>query len=431
MVTRTWIASLAPLLIVLPNLSHAAEYVAIPEEVLVLAGERGRGPGRDALGTDPVRAAIAAGKWTPPRAGDKVGEPGRERTWTTAKLKQGTPDSPGAASGYTYIPVPSDDSRVALLEARGHGMVYVNGEPRIGDVYGTGYVRLPVFLNKGTNHFLFAPGRGPVNVKFTKPKAEAEIHLGDVTAPELVAGEPTNALVGVPILNNTATPANDLILETTLAEGKRLIMKLPSLPPLSMRKVAVEIAGPATEKLGPITCSLVLRRGEQTLDKTSMTFNVVAPTSTRKVTFRSGIDGSVQYYGWVPATPDSDKNRSPGLILTLHGAGVEGIGQAACFSPKAGLHVVAPTNRRAFGFDWEDWGRQDAIEVLDLATKKLKTDLMRTYLTGHSMGGHGTWHLGVTYPDRFAAIGPSAGWVSLRSYGGLRRDDKPSAEREL
>ena len=34
------------------------------------------------------------------------------------------------------------------------------------------------------------------------------------------------------------------------------------------------------------------------------------------------------------------------------------------------------------------------------------------------MGGHGTWNLGVHFPGRFAAIGPSAGWVSFWSYGG-------------
>ena len=34
------------------------------------------------------------------------------------------------------------------------------------------------------------------------------------------------------------------------------------------------------------------------------------------------------------------------------------------------------------------------------------------------MGGHGTWHLGVTFPDRFAAIAPSAGWISMWSYAG-------------
>src|SRR5436190_4210739 len=34
------------------------------------------------------------------------------------------------------------------------------------------------------------------------------------------------------------------------------------------------------------------------------------------------------------------------------------------------------------------------------------------------MGGHGVWHIGVTWPDRFAAIGPSSGWISYWSYGG-------------
>jgi len=32
------------------------------------------------------------------------------------------------------------------------------------------------------------------------------------------------------------------------------------------------------------------------------------------------------------------------------------------------------------------------------------------------MGGHGAWQIGSLYPDRFAAIGPSAGWLSFDSY---------------
>jgi hypothetical protein len=47
------------------------------------------------------------------------------------------------------------------------------------------------------------------------------------------------------------------------------------------------------------------------------------------------------------------------------------------------------------------------------------------------MGGHGTWHLGVTFPGRFAAIAPSAGWVSFASYGGERKEANPPAELEL
>jgi dipeptidyl aminopeptidase/acylaminoacyl peptidase len=63
----------------------------------------------------------------------------------------------------------------------------------------------------------------------------------------------------------------------------------------------------------------------------------------------------------------------------------------------------------------------DAMEVLGLARAQLHADPQRIYLTGHSMGGHGVWHLGALFPDQFAAIGPSAGWISFFSYADARR----------
>jgi S-formylglutathione hydrolase FrmB len=45
------------------------------------------------------------------------------------------------------------------------------------------------------------------------------------------------------------------------------------------------------------------------------------------------------------------------------------------------------------------------------------------------MGGHGAWILGVQFPDLFAAIGPSAGWISFRTYAS-RQKDEGSAEIE-
>ena len=112
---------------------------------------------------------------------------------------------------------------------------------------------------------------------------------------------------------------------------------------------------------------MIDQRGK-TLDSTKINLRVRQPGQTYTRTFRSSIDGSLQYYAVVPALPGPSAGR-PGLVLTLHGAGVEGIGQAQCYSRKPGLYVVAPTNRRPYGFDWEDWGRLDAIEVLELAQR--------------------------------------------------------------
>ena len=47
------------------------------------------------------------------------------------------------------------------------------------------------------------------------------------------------------------------------------------------------------------------------------------------------------------------------------------------------------------------------------------------------MGGHGAWQIGATYPDRFAAIAPSAGWISFWSYAGSKRDETPNAVQAL
>ena len=106
------------------------------------------------------------------------------------------------------------------------------------------------------------------------------------------------------------------------------------------------------------------------------------------------------------------------MILSLHGAGVEGIGQARAYAPKDWAYIIAPTNRRPFGFDWEEWGRLQGLNALADATAHFNLDPTRQYLTGHSMGGHGTWQLGVHDAGRWAVIAPSAGWSSFETYTG-------------
>jgi pimeloyl-ACP methyl ester carboxylesterase len=150
------------------------------------------------------------------------------------------------------------------------------------------------------------------------------------------------------------------------------------------------------------------------------------PDQTQKRTFLSDIDGSVQYWALNPAHPVGTNGAPPALFFSTHGASVEAIGQADAYSPKTWGHLVAPTNRRPYGFDWEDWGRLDALEALAQAESELHPDPQRIYLTGHSMGGHGAWQLGALFPGRFAAIGPSAGWISFASYAGGRSFTNPT-----
>src|SRR5204863_7641832 len=86
---------------------------------------------------------------------------------------------------------------------------------------------------------------------------------------------------------------------------------------------------------------------------------------------------------------------------------------------------------RPYGFVWKAIGRIDALEVLATAARQLNTAPYRVYLTGHSMGGHGAWQVGVQTPGRFAAIGPSAGWISFFSYAGSPRLEPKAPIEEI
>jgi poly(3-hydroxybutyrate) depolymerase len=401
---------------------------ALPAEALVLPPV-GRG-GRVVVGTDAIADSLAAGKWIPPKPGDSVRLPGgAERRWEAAPVKDGATTHRALAGGYAFVPVESDAEQVAILEAAGHLAVLVNGESRVGDFYETGYVRIPVRLRKGTNEFLFHVARGRLRLALAAPKADALLNPGDLTAFDPEAGKDFDGLVALPVLNATSDTAAGLVMESTVGNAPAVRTPVPPVVPTGVRKVGFAVRGRAPEKPGPVPVRVRLLRGDAVLDEATVNLEAQAATAARRHTFRSGIDGSVQYFAAIP--PKEGPADGAGLVLTLHGASVEAIGQARAYAAKPGLWLVAPTNRRPFGFDWEDWGRLDAQEVLEHVTERWKADRRRTFLTGHSMGGHGTWHLGVTFPGRFAAVAPSAGWVSMWSYAGAVRPEDAAGVDEL
>src|SRR5262249_62401073 len=91
-----------------------------------------------------------------PQAGDTLTDAdGKERKWFTIPFKGGRAQHSALAGGSAFFSVNSPSERVMILDAAGHTLVQVNGEPRVGDMYQTGYVRVPVLLHKGANEFLF------------------------------------------------------------------------------------------------------------------------------------------------------------------------------------------------------------------------------------------------------------------------------------
>ena len=413
----------------------------ILREALVIGhiGQFGRAP----VQIDAIQSQLVRGQWTRPKAGDVVTLPdGSAHAWTAVTAAEdGQIQNEALQSGYALFTLESPEDRIMLLHARGDYCAYINGELRTGDPYSLGFVMLPVHIRKGANELLFQCTRGQLAARLIRPKASIILHTADMTLPDLIAGQPVDAWGSLVVINATDAPTQGLALLASQAGQPPTAVPVPPVSALGVRKIAFHLQGPALPAAPPpegptqLDIKLELQKQDggtpQTLDTAEFALSIFQPNQLQKRTFISEIDGSVQYFALRPADPIAPGAPAPGLILSLHGAAVEAAGQAAAYASKPWCHIVAPTNRRPFGFDWEDWGRLDALEVLAIAQRDLKPDPQHIWLSGHSMGGHGTWNLGALFPDRFAAIGPSAGWISFWSYAGATRPDHPSAMADM
>ena len=383
--------------------------------------------GRSAVPTDFLAWQIATGAFGEPREGDILGPDDRNRSQTWTRVEAGADgwiQNRALSGGYLYTVVNSARARTMILDASGYYVVRVNGEPRGGEKYGMDSVRHPVRLRAGRNDFLFQGERGRIRARLFDPPAPVFFTDSDPTLPDLVLGETRPVWAGIRLVNATEETIDAVEVSYRLGEQSATTVVPLTIPPLMTRKLAIPLAlrSPAAEgsfKLAVRGKARIGRR-EHDMPPFEIALKAVAPTAHHVRTFVSEIDGSVQYYAVAPLAGDAAATGGarPALVVSLHGAGVEAIGQARAYKSKDWAYIVAPTNRRPYGFDWEEWGRLDALEVLADASRVFNTDPARTYLTGHSMGGHGTWQVGVTVPDLWAAIAPSAGWRSFSSYGG-------------
>ncbi len=398
-----------------------------------VAGPVGR-YGRSAIHSDPLEYQLTMDELKTPEDGAFLckGRGGGDLCWAEISAgKNGWFESKSLRGGYLYASLASDADRIMILEASGHSLVYVNGTPRGGDVYSYGWIMHPVFIRKGVNELLFRVSRGRVRAKLTRPEAPFFFTKKDMTLPDLIKGSDDAVFGAVRVVNATEEPVNELTIRCSVDGAGYIESTVPVIGPMTSRKVGFLINSSPSLDQGKTGVHLTLVSGAgKEQGCIDFDLDVRSPQDCHKSTFISRIDGSVQYYSVSPGDI-AESTGKPALFLTLHGASVEAAGQARCYKAKDWGHVVAPTNRRPYGFDWEDWGRLDAMEVLGIAEKRFGTDPMRTYLTGHSMGGHGVWQVGVTYPARFAAIAPSAGWYSFWSYAGKEEDPDQSPMEEL
>lgn len=149
---------------------------------------------------------------------------------------------------------------------------------------------------------------------------------------------------------------------------------------------------------------------------------VTVATVAQQTTYNGTIDGIERE--WVFYVPD-DLPESPPLVFSLQGCCssyamwvsmseyndvADTAGFVVCHPEAINTDYGGQINDR----DWDITRDRDLdfiLALIDTAVEKYNIDQNRVYAAGFSYGGCFSNYLGCRYPDRFAAIAPSAGYV--------------------
>ena len=148
-----------------------------------------------------------------------------------------------------------------------------------------------------------------------------------------------------------------------------------------------------------------------------------ADTGFLNKTYKDKDGKEIPYVLFVPHDYKGDKPTP--VLLFLHGAGetkppadakgkpkmpVEvGIGPAIKKREKTFPFITIIPQAQTRGWQYEGPNAKMALGMLEAVNKEYKTDAKRTYLSGLSMGGYGTWSIAAATPDKWAAIVPICG----------------------
>ncbi len=130
--------------------------------------------------------------------------------------------------------------------------------------------------------------------------------------------------------------------------------------------------------------------------------------------FKSKIKPSV-HFNYLVALPEQLCEGLP-MIVFLHGAGERGDdvnkvkngGLARTYEKHTPRGFIVLSPQCPSGRVWNNYV-EELMELIEFVAEKYKVDKHRISATGLSMGGFGTWELGLSYPNYFSALAPICG----------------------
>jgi poly(3-hydroxybutyrate) depolymerase len=174
--------------------------------------------------------------------------------------------------------------------------------------------------------------------------------------------------------------------------------------------------------------SLLAQAAEQS-ERSRASLDALARVEIRTHTLPAAPGVEIPYGVYVPTFYDAA--RATPLVVALHGLGsgemyMMEYANLAELAEQYGFLVATPmgynergwygsrgpgnTSREAGAVpaNLGELSEQDVMAVLAIMKRDFNVDPNRTYLIGQSMGGGGTWHLGIEYPEIWAALAPMA-----------------------
>ena len=166
-------------------------------------------------------------------------------------------------------------------------------------------------------------------------------------------------------------------------------------------------------------------------ERSQANLDALARVKVRTYEMPQGDHVEVEYRVYVPTGYDGD--RATPLVIALHGLGSGTLymmeyNNLVELAEDYGYIVATPMGFNERGWygsrgagnefnrrredpgptDLGDLSERDVMNVLAMMREEYNVDDRRIYLIGQSMGGAGTWHIGMKYPDIWAALAPMA-----------------------